>query len=193
MAPQARREPARAAPLDGAAVPRRPVPFALTWLGLTLLVVALDYFTGPQIRFPVLLLVPLSLVAWRYGPRWGIAYATVLQIPRLAFSELWSGPWYSYNDLLNAAIRLVTFAFVAVLVATVARQQRELRKEVAMLHGILPICMYCKKIRNDGGEWEQLEVYISHHSEAQLSHGICAECAAKYYPELAAKDSPRSS
>ncbi len=159
--------------------------FALLWIALTLAVLALDYATGPRIRFPVLLLVPLSLVAWRYGLSGGVVYAAAIQIPRLAFAEIWNGPWNTFNEIMNSVIRLVTFAFVAALVAIIARQQRALRKEVQMLRGILPICMYCKKIRNAGGEWEQLEVYISHHSQAQLSHGICAECAAKHYPELA--------
>lgn len=163
----------------------RTLAFALVWLGLTVAFLGLDYMTGRQIRFPALLLLPLSLVAWRYGLGWGLAFAGFLQIPRLIFLAQWHEAFNSYH-VANAAIRLLTFAFVAALVAIVARQQRELKKEVAMLRGILPICMYCKKIRNDGGQWEQLELYISHHSEAQLSHGICAECAAEHYPDLMA-------
>lgn len=50
-------------------------------------------------------------------------------------------------------------------------------KEIKTLQGILPICSYCKKIRDDKGSWNQLETYIHHHSEAQFSHGICPECA----------------
>jgi hypothetical protein len=53
-----------------------------------------------------------------------------------------------------------------------------------MLRGLLPICSSCKKIRNDQGYWEQIEVYIRDHSEADFSHGICPECAQKLYPEL---------
>ena len=48
--------------------------------------------------------------------------------------------------------------------------------EVKALRGMLPICSYCKKVRNDGNYWEQLETYISEHSEAQFSHGICPDC-----------------
>ena len=54
---------------------------------------------------------------------------------------------------------------------------------VKMLSGMLPICAHCKKIRNDQGYWEQLESYIDSHSEATFSHGICAECLHKYYPD----------
>ena len=56
--------------------------------------------------------------------------------------------------------------------------------EIKTLKGIIPICSHCKKIRDDDGYWNQLEAYISDHSEAQISHGICRECAEKYYPEL---------
>lgn len=55
--------------------------------------------------------------------------------------------------------------------------------EVKQLRGILPICSYCKKIRDDKGYWEQMESYITKHSEALFSHGICNECAKKLYPE----------
>lgn len=67
-----------------------------------------------------------------------------------------------------------------------ARQVCELRQaldDIKTLQGILPICMHCKKIRNDKGYWEQVEGYISHHSEALFTHSICPECMQKHYPE----------
>ena len=51
--------------------------------------------------------------------------------------------------------------------------------KVKLLEGIIPICMYCKKIRDDKESWQPLEVYISEHSEALFSHGICPECSKK--------------
>ena len=56
--------------------------------------------------------------------------------------------------------------------------------EIKALRGILPICSSCKKIRDDEGYWNQLEVYIQEHSEAVFSHGLCPECAKKLYPEI---------
>jgi hypothetical protein len=56
--------------------------------------------------------------------------------------------------------------------------------KVKKLSGLLPICSSCKKIRDDKGYWNQLEAYIADHSEAELSHGICPECAKKLYPDL---------
>ena len=55
-------------------------------------------------------------------------------------------------------------------------------KEVKTLRGLIPICASCKKIRNDGGFWQQLEEYLSDHSEAEFSHGLCQPCIKKLYP-----------
>ena len=55
--------------------------------------------------------------------------------------------------------------------------------QVKTLRGLIPICMNCKKIRDDEGYWHQLEAYIRDHSEAEFSHGLCSECAQKMYPD----------
>jgi response regulator RpfG family c-di-GMP phosphodiesterase len=63
-----------------------------------------------------------------------------------------------------------------------ARQKEELEAALArvkQLEGIIPICMYCKKIRDDQQSWHQLEKYISEHSEALFSHGACPDCFEK--------------
>lgn len=59
--------------------------------------------------------------------------------------------------------------------------------EMKQLKEILPICAFCKKIRDDDGYWEQLETYISEHAGTDFSHGICPECVAKHYPECTPK------
>ncbi|MFH2057271.1 MAG: response regulator [Pseudomonadota bacterium] len=56
---------------------------------------------------------------------------------------------------------------------------------IKTLEGIIPICCVCKKIRDDKGYWEQIEQYISKHSKAAFSHGICPECMESQYPEFA--------
>lgn len=55
--------------------------------------------------------------------------------------------------------------------------------KVKMLSGLLPICASCKKIRDDKGYWQQVEVYIQDHSEAEFTHGFCPDCLAKLYPD----------
>ncbi|MEJ2640730.1 MAG: PAS domain S-box protein [Desulfosarcinaceae bacterium] len=56
-------------------------------------------------------------------------------------------------------------------------------KEIQTLREILPLCSYCKKIRNDKGYWEQVDVYIHKHLQADITHGICPECMQKRFPE----------
>jgi DNA-binding response OmpR family regulator len=74
---------------------------------------------------------------------------------------------------VQAGIRIVT------LQGTVAARVRELEEAIARiktLQGLLPICSYCKRVRNDGDYWQQVESYISDHSDARFSHGICPDC-----------------
>jgi phosphoserine phosphatase RsbU/P len=68
-----------------------------------------------------------------------------------------------------------------------ARQVKELQNALQqnkILRGILPICMFCKKIRNDQGYWDQVEAYVSKHSPAEFSHGICPDCMKSHYPDV---------
>lgn len=63
------------------------------------------------------------------------------------------------------------------------RDLQEALSRIKVLSGLLPICASCKKIRNDQGYWEQIEIYIRDHSEAEFSHGFCPDCMARLYPE----------
>ncbi|HOK05099.1 MAG TPA: cache domain-containing protein [Victivallales bacterium] len=62
------------------------------------------------------------------------------------------------------------------------------KKEIELLRGIIPICCICKKIRDDKGYWNQVEDYISQHSNALFTHGICPECMEKHYPQFNSKE-----
>lgn len=68
---------------------------------------------------------------------------------------------------------------------TLNDELQETIREVRTLSGLLPICAKCKKIRDDDGYWQQLEGYISKHTSAVFSHGICPHCADELYPEIA--------
>ena len=73
--------------------------------------------------------------------------------------------------------------------ATHVAQLQQALTSVRQLQGLLPICSYCKRIRNDENYWEQLETYLSGHSEASFSHGICPSC---YQSSLKSKASVRT-
>lgn len=69
----------------------------------------------------------------------------------------------------------------------IAELQESLSK-IKALSGMLPICASCKKIRDDKGYWKQIEAYICDHSEAEFSHSICPDCAARLYPDFYKKE-----
>jgi DNA-binding response OmpR family regulator len=61
----------------------------------------------------------------------------------------------------------------------------DLRRELSQLQGLLPICSYCKRIRRDDQEWQQIERYIAARSDAEFSHGICPDCYRRHVePQL---------
>jgi hypothetical protein len=72
---------------------------------------------------------------------------------------------------------------ISILGLVVVCYTRRLFQKISYLEGILPICSYCKRIRDDQGAWQRMEEYISDKSEAEFSHGICPECAKKIYPQ----------
>jgi sigma-B regulation protein RsbU (phosphoserine phosphatase) len=70
---------------------------------------------------------------------------------------------------------------------TLADKLEELRQalnQIKTLRGIVPICANCKKIRDDRGYWNQVEVYVRDHTEAEFSHSICPDCMKELYPEF---------
>jgi DNA-binding response OmpR family regulator len=88
-----------------------------------------------------------------------------------------------HTDELRA--RLAVGRRILELEAALAARVDEVEKalaEVKTLRGILPICMYCHKIRTDEVSWQRLEQYISSHTQAEFSHGLCPECEKKNFP-----------
>lgn len=81
------------------------------------------------------------------------------------------------------------FCFVALIVPTIisirewSKNQKAL-SEIKMLCGIIPICMYCKKIKGDKDVWDKLEAYIEEHSDADFTHGICPDCLKTQLEEV---------
>jgi hypothetical protein len=61
---------------------------------------------------------------------------------------------------------------------------RQALQEVKRLEGILPTCAYCKRIRDDRGQWQQFELYIRDRSDAEFSHGICPECREIHFGNI---------
>ncbi|MEE8320077.1 MAG: DUF3365 domain-containing protein, partial [bacterium] len=96
----------------------------------------------------------------------------------------------SFTHLGLAILSLAIIGLLGVQITTeISKSYSAMSNEIKLLEGLLPICMYCKKIRNkdskpeDPESWSHLEKYISDHSEAIFSHGMCPECRKKMFPD----------
>jgi hypothetical protein len=165
----------------------RPRPLrAYWWFLLAGVLVGIDVWVGPYVQLPAAFVVPVLLAAWYSGLGPALALAVALPLTRLTLMlTVWGEPWSLGFILSTAGVRMLTFVFVAVVMARLAQVERALEREVEMLEGLLPICMYCKSIRNDAGQWEPIERYISHRSEASFTHGLCSACMKEHYPDVA--------
>lgn len=155
-------------------------------------------FRSLSLIIPVLMLLILALLAFLFNRR---VLQPLSQLNRavsaVAKGDLTVRSATANNDEFGELSR--TFDAMAIdLVADMKKEiaeriRAENEREAALasvkkLEGIIPICMYCKKIRDDENSWNQLEGYISDHSEAMFSHGICPSCSAEQMKILKTND-----
>lgn len=155
----------------------------------------LDWHMGFGLRIGPLYVVPAGLMAWKYGPWVGTFSALVLTAAWHSV-EFWNaGALLTAMDTnWNLLVRLATLVSVALASAwaqaSLERQRRlalELREamdKVKTLEGLLPICAWCRKVRDDKGTWEQIEAYIEKNSNATWTHGICPDCRKRMLDDL---------
>ena len=161
----------------------RAIRLALWYLAAAVSV-ALTYAAGPFIQFPIAFVFPVVLAAWFDGVGHALVFALGLPVVRLGFVlGLWTVPWSEGHSIANATIRISVLSLLAILTSLVAKQYRALQREVSMLERILPICSFCKKIRDQDDSWQQLEQYFSRRTDVALSHGVCPDCARDHYGE----------
>jgi hypothetical protein len=170
------------------------------WVGIfaflqIALVGLVDFLTGYELGFFIFYFLPVGYAAWQAG-RLGGSGASVLSAFSWWLARDLAGQHpalFSPLELWNVGIRLIAFLLFAFVFARV-RELLDLERELAgrlqatldqvqELHGLLPICAACKRIRDDKGYWQQIENYISTHSRAEFTHGICPECAQRLYPD----------
>ena len=118
-------------------------------------------------------------VCWPNGDAFGTLCAVDIKEHR--WGTFYEDLLLTFRDAIEAHLAIVD------TMEQLNKKNHELEmalKEVKTLRGFIPICAACKKIRDDQGYWYQIEVYISEHSDAEFSHGICPECKHQLYPEL---------
>ena len=163
--------------------PRELIPRnrAIHWIALSVAILAVDYATGPFIHLSVLFVIPVVLATLSHGPVAGATVAAILPFIRLPFLAAWNAPSPWPVRLIDAAVETAILVGFVFLVTRTIRQQRQ----ISLLEGMLPICSFCKRIRDESGRWHRLEAFISERSGARVSHTFCQECGRKHYGELA--------
>lgn len=166
-----------------------PLPWAhplIAFLLLCMMIksIATQLITGDTnfVSQPLLLLSISSAaflsVAWYVGTASALSF---IWIPALATFF----PWESVAFLLMGLAALVVLGSLFIRWHKLQIKDRfELEQEVKVLRGLVPICASCKKIRDEAGEWNEMERYIQSRSEAQFSHGYCPECNARFREEI---------
>ena len=150
-----------------------------------LLIVLVDYLTGPAVPVPAIYSVPVAVAAWYSGRATGLLLAFMLPLSHLALA-LWVWPPGSASveaESLSAILRVCTFTLLALLMFRLCEHERALERNLTLLQGLLPLCSHCKRIRNAANEWETLETYVESRSGAEFSHGICPVCARDKYSD----------
>ena len=152
-----------------------------TAFGLAALCLALDFSMEPYITFPVTFIIPVAIAAWFCRPSYAYFLAIVQPLVRLGFIWLGHSPGNLDDAIINSGVRVIVLILLAYLISRTARQTRELARRVNLLEGILPICSLCKKIRDERGDWQPVEIYVSNRSEALFSHSLCPDCLKRDY------------
>ncbi|MGC3989551.1 MAG: hypothetical protein QM796_07720 [Chthoniobacteraceae bacterium] len=154
---------------------------------ISAVVVLLDFMTGPYLAFPFFFVFPVLLMAWNSSTRLAITLAIVLSLIRTAFNHYWHLPMSWEVSVLNTIMRAGVLILIAKMAGRLSVQAKLLRERVTTLEGLLPICGFCKKIRDEKNEWQQVERYISDRTDADFSHGICPCCAEEHYGDAMEK------
>ena len=162
--------------------PSNLIRFAIVSCSMAFAILALwaDLKAGPFIRLPVLFALPVIAVSWYGGLVAGEAIAIRFPLLRAILELSVPKPCSLEDWIFNSVILILTLSLISFLVYYVNRQ----RTRIMTLQGFLPICSFCKRIRTKDDKWEQIEIYVTNHSQAQFSHGFCPECAEKHYGKI---------
>lgn len=157
-----------------------------------------DYWSGYDTTFAAFYLVPVVVASWYIGRRPGMAVAVLCVCSGLVADYFLPGRLSDHLgvEVWNAASQLLIDGF-AIWLMTALQSMLEARAklirdletalgEIRTLRGLLPICAWCKRIRDeqDGATWKSVECYVAEHTEAEFTHGICPECAAKVVGDM---------
>jgi hypothetical protein len=154
----------------------------------------LQTFAGIRVTMAPFYLIPIALITLRSTRTAGLLTSIVCGVMWISMDVKSPGYLFLWLDAWNNLVRVGVFVSSALLISRLKGDMlREMKlnadlqaalAEVKQLSGLLPICAWCKRIRNNEGEWQQIEEYITVHSEADFTHGICPDCTRKHHARV---------
>jgi hypothetical protein len=158
---------------------------------LALAVFALDMVEPLSSGISFYYLVPVAFLALWSSPKQAFAVGGIAAVCSMLIGVelLLSSPDDFWSAVSRRGNTLIVIGVLVML--SVVRKRAE--EEVKALHGLLPICSYCKKIRDHQGYWQQVERYIAARTEADFTHGLCPDCGSKHFPDMVADPSRKAS
>jgi hypothetical protein len=117
--------------------------------------------------------------------------AVVLPLVHATFLvALWKQPGDLFTLLAPTILRGAVIVVMALWFARLSEHERQVDRYVHRLEGLLPICSFCKSIRNKSGDWEPIETFISTRTEARFTHSFCPNCGKAHYPDFDYEGAP---
>jgi hypothetical protein len=144
----------------------------------------LDYVTGNEVSVAIFYYVPIAYAAWNLGWGWSFGISTLSALT-LTWVELLSGRHYSHEWIIaeRTFMRLIVFGFVAFSFNYFKSTIEKEREKVRRLEGILTSCSCCRKVRDDQGNWSELDAYLRENTDVQPQTKLCPTCARETYAE----------
>ncbi|MDH4068939.1 MAG: hypothetical protein OEV30_00805 [Ignavibacteria bacterium] len=147
------------------------------------LVALLDYLSGSELSFSIFYIFPVLATSWFVGHRAALTMAVLSSAVWLAVDTA-AGATYSHYliPIWNALVRLIFFVVVGVVVPHLRLEIQHSHLALKRLTELLPMCAWCRNIRDAEGAWSSLEEYIETHTGSEVTHGICPRCIDKHFP-----------
>ena len=133
-----------------------------------------DFFSNQLIAFELLIFLLFIVLIW---------LSEFIDIPFLLLGA--EATPVNWREALLETLIILPFALL------ITHYTRKVFSHMKYLEGFLQVCSHCKKVRDEQGNWQQMEAYIQNRSEAKFSHGLCPHCAHSQYPEVFPKPESR--
>ena len=171
-----------------------PAAIFLTAVAVLAVVATVDALTPYELGFSAFYVIPVLIATWGVGTARGLGFALLSACcwycVDLASGRPLTHEFYRIWDTLNHLLSYSLVAGVTGRLKLAFQRKQALRenldltlKNVKELEGLLPVCAWCKKVRDDEGYWQELEAYLQPRTKTAISHGICPECAARLRAE----------